>query len=52
MYFYGLNDGNQGKSAMFGGYEQTLAEMKDKKGMEGIRKEQQKARRNRRKDKK
>ena len=37
MDFYGLDDGNQGKMMIFGEYEQALAEMRGKKGMEGIR---------------
>ena len=37
MHFLGLDDGNQGKSAIPGGYEQTLAKMRGKENVEGIR---------------
>ena len=30
MLFHGLNDQNQGKKAIFGRYEQSIAEMRDK----------------------
>ena len=32
MHFYGLDDGNQGKSEMFGEYEQTSGKMREGEG--------------------
>ena len=37
MHFLGLSDENQGKIAIFGGYEQSTEKMRGKDGREGIR---------------
>ena len=37
MYFLGLDDGNQGKTDIIGGYEQDVEKMRGKENAEGIR---------------